>query len=233
MVDSGTSASVDALSKLRIRRDQPASRPSVLMRLLRWVLWLVIPVLLGGGIFVLGTQRGWIPDADRLMEVVRAKPEVRTATVSLETGRSADATVVATGYLESRQQARIGSRATGRIEAVPVEEGSQVSANDVLAILEHADLDASLAAAEASAARCRSELQEQDVEIQRALRDFQRAEKSFAAKTMTAAEFDTERAAIRAGHGQERGELESAIAAQIALGVEGQLGIQCLVDRVR
>ena len=193
MVDSGTSASADALSKLRIRRDQPASRPSVLMRLLRWVLWLVIPVLLGGGIFVLGTQRGWIPDADRLMEVVRAKPEVRTATVSLETGRSADATVVATGYLESRQQARIGSRATGRIEAVLVEEGSRVSTNDVLAILEHADLDASLAAAEASAARCRSELQEQDVEIQRALRDFQRAEKSLAARTMTAAEFDTEK----------------------------------------
>jgi RND family efflux transporter MFP subunit len=163
------------------------------MRLLRWLMWLVIPVLLGGGVFVLGTQRGWIPDADRLMEAVRAKPEVRTATVSLETGRSADATVVATGYLESRQQARIGSRATGRIEAVLVEEGSQVSANDVLAILEHADLDASLAAAEASAARCRSELQEQDVEIQRALRDFQRAEKSFAAKTMTAAEFDTEK----------------------------------------
>lgn len=193
MVDSGTSASVDALSKLRIRRDQPASRPSVLMRLLRWVLWLVIPVLLGGGIFILGTQRGWIPDTDRLMEVVRAKPEVRTATVSLETGRSADATVVATGYLESRQQARIGSRATGRIEAVLVEEGSRVSTNDVLAILEHADLDASLAAAEASAARCRSELQEQDVEIQRALRDFQRAEKSLAARTMTAAEFDTEK----------------------------------------
>ena len=57
----------------------------------------------------------------------------------------------------------------------------------------HADLDASLAAAEASAARCRSELQEQDVEIQRALRDFQRAEKSLAARTMTAAEFDTEK----------------------------------------
>lgn len=193
MADSGTSGSVDSLSKLRIRRDQPVSRPSVFMRLLRWLLWFVIPVLLGGGVFVLGTQRGWIPDADRLMEAVRAKPEVRTATVSLETGRSADATVVATGYLESRQQARIGSRATGRIEAVLVEEGSRVSANDVLAILEHADLDASLAAAEASAARCRSELQEQDVEIQRALRDFQRAEKSLAARTMTAAEFDTEK----------------------------------------
>ena len=136
MADSGTSASADSLSKLRIRRDQPVSRPSVFMRLLRWLLWFVIPVLLVGGVFVLGTQRGWIPDADRLMEAVRAKPEVRTATVSLETGRSADATVVATGYLESRQQARIGSRATGRIEAVLVEEGSQVSANDVLAILD-------------------------------------------------------------------------------------------------
>ena len=83
---------------------------------------------------------------DRVFESVRPQLEVRVSTVSIETGRSADATVVATGYLTSRQQARIGARATGRIEQVNVEEGSKVAANDVLAVLEHADLDASLAA---------------------------------------------------------------------------------------
>jgi RND family efflux transporter MFP subunit len=125
---------------------------------------------------------GVFPDAAKLLQSVRPKPEVRVAIVSVETGLSADATVVATGYIESRQQARIGARATGRIQDVKVEEGTKVAANDVLAVLEHADLDASLAAAEAAAARCRSELQEQDVVIQRSRRDLERAEKAFAAR---------------------------------------------------
>jgi RND family efflux transporter MFP subunit len=100
---------------------------------------------------------------------------------------------VATGYLESRRQARIGARATGRIEAVNVEEGTVVKANDVLAILEHADLDASLVAVKATAARAKSELLEQDVAIQRAKRDLERAEKAFAAKSATPADYDKAR----------------------------------------
>jgi len=191
MATGSTTTSADALSKLKIRRDQAADRPSFLFRLIRGLFLVLILAAVGVGVFLVGTGRGWIPDTGRLLEAVRQKPEVRIATVSLETGRSADATVVATGYLESRQQARIGARATGRIQAVLVEEGTKVLANDVLAILEHADLDASLAAMEAAAARCRSELQEQDVAIQRALQDLRRAEKSVAAKTITAAEFDT------------------------------------------
>ncbi|MEI7699631.1 MAG: efflux RND transporter periplasmic adaptor subunit [Planctomycetia bacterium] len=210
MATGSTTTSADALSKLKIRRDQTADRPSFIFRLFRGIVVLLILAAVGGGVIALGVGRGWIPDTDRLMEAVRQKPEVRVATVSLETGRSADATVVATGYLESRQQARIGARATGRIEAVLVEEGTRVLANDVLAILEHADLDASLAAMEAAAARCRSELQEQDVAIQRALQDFRRAEKSLAAKTMTAAEFDTEKYEYDAAVAR-RGSLEAAL----------------------
>ena len=210
MATGGSSTSADALSKLKIRRDQTADRPSFIGRLFRGIVVLLILAAAGGAVIVLGVGRGWIPNTDRLMEAVRQKPEVRVATVSLETGRSADATVVATGYLESRQQARIGARATGRIEAVMVEEGTRVLANDVLAILEHADLDASLAAMEAAAARCRSELQEQDVSIQRALQDFRRAEKSLAAKTMTAAEFDTEKYEYDAAVAR-RGSLEAAL----------------------
>ena len=135
MATGSTTTSADALSKLKIRRDQTADRPSFILRLFRGIVVLLILAAVGGGVIALGVGRGWIPDTDRRMEAVRQKPEVRVATVSLETGRSADATVVATGYLESRQQARIGARATGRIEAVLVEEGTRVLANDVLAIL--------------------------------------------------------------------------------------------------
>lgn len=183
----------DSLSKLRIRRDQAPSGPSAFGRLLRFLVFTGITGGLAAAVWFFAFSGGVFPDAAKLLQSVRPKPEVRVAIVSVETGLSADATVVATGYIESRQQARIGARATGRIQDVKVEEGTKVAANDVLAILEHADLDASLAAAEAAAARCRSELQEQDVVILRSRRDLERAEKSFAAKTMTAAEFDAAR----------------------------------------
>jgi RND family efflux transporter MFP subunit len=190
MSTGSPSPQADSLSKLRIRRDQTPRGPSLFGRLLRFLLLTGALAGIAAGVWFFAFSGGVFPDATKLMESVRPKPEVRVAIVSVETGLSADATVVATGYIESRQQARIGARATGRIQDVNVEEGSKVAANDVLAVLEHADLDASLAAAEAAAARCRSELQEQDVTIQRSRRDFERAEKAFAAKTMTAAEFD-------------------------------------------
>ena len=152
---------------------------------------ILVAVLLAGGAFLAQTN-GWLPNMDRMLESVRPKPEVRVSIVSVETGRSADATVVATGYVKSRQQARIGARATGRIEQVNVDEGSKVKAQDVLAMLEHADLDASLAAVKATAARSRSELLEQDVEIRRTQKILERSQRSFAAKTISAAEFEAD-----------------------------------------
>ena len=192
MTVAGSGGSGDALAKLRIRRDEPSRGGGWLGGFLRLLVTLVILALLGIGGWIFRSSPGMLADADRLMESVRSKPEVRVVLASVEEGRSADATVVATGYLQSRQQARIGARATGRIREVLVEEGVRVATNDVLAILEHADLDAALAAAQASSARCSSELQEQDVLIRRTKRDLERAEKLLAGRTMTQAEFDTE-----------------------------------------
>jgi RND family efflux transporter MFP subunit len=191
MTAASQNTSSDAISRLRIRRDEGPPQRSFLGRLIRFVFYVGLVLALLGGMAFLAQSKGWIPNLDRMLEAVRPKLEVRVSIVSVERGRSADATVVATGYIQSRQQARIGARATGRIQQINVEEGTKVKANDVLAILEHADMDASLAAVEATAARSRSELLEQDVEIQRTQKDLERAEKSLAAKAMTPAEFDT------------------------------------------
>ena len=195
MTVASPNASSDAVTRLRIPRSEGVPGRSFFGRILRFILlMIVVVVLLAGGTFLVQT-RGWLPNMDRILESVRPKPEVRVSIVSAETGRSADATVVATGYVKSRQQARIGARATGRIELVNVEEGSKVQAHDVLAVLEHADLDASLAATKAVAARSRSELLEQDVEIRRTRKVLDRAQKSLAAKSIAAAEFDAAEAA--------------------------------------
>lgn len=155
-------------------------------------LWLVVLALAAAGGAALAAARGWIPAANWLPipEAIQQRTEVRKAKLTVETGRSADAVVVATGYLESRRQAKIGARAPGRIEVVHVEEGSRVSADEVLAILEHADLDASLAATKATLSRSEAELAEQDVMIEQAEREFARAERMRKSDSITESEHD-------------------------------------------
>lgn len=189
---SGSSSgnSADPLSRLRIQRDSGRPTESATGRWFGRLVVVSLLLLLTAGGAVLAQRRGLLPETEKLLEGFRSRIEVRVAVVSIERGRSADATVVATGYIESRRQARIGARATGRIEKVNVEEGTKVHTNDVLAVLEHADLDAALAAAQATAARARSELAENEVEIARTRRDFERAEKSLAVKSMTPADFE-------------------------------------------
>jgi RND family efflux transporter MFP subunit len=112
------------------------------------------------------------------------------AKVVVETGRAGDAVVVATGYLESYRQANIGARAAGRIETVNVEEGSRVTAGDVIAILDHKDVDAALAGTKAALARAKAELGEQEVAIARYQKDFDRIGKLRKGNASSEAEYD-------------------------------------------
>jgi len=162
----------DALASLRIKRPDPRdSRKS--RRKWPWIAGFVL--LLGGGFFgyrcsvgngwvaknVLGRST-WVP------EIMQNPVEVRLASVAVQKGRSADAVVVATGYLKSRRQARIGARASGLINIISFEEGDRVSQGEVLAELEHKDFDASLTAVAASVARAKAALAEQEIVIEQA-----------------------------------------------------------------
>jgi RND family efflux transporter MFP subunit len=203
----------DALAKLRIPREAPPRRSGI-GRLLR-VVWIFVFVasLIGGG-FVLAVKQGWVgrPRAWLAMpEMMQARPEVRLATVSVETGRAAEALVVATGYLESRRQAKIGARGTGRIESIHVEEGSRVQSGQVLAVLEHKDLDASLAAVNASLLRAKAALTEQDILIQQAKREFERIERLFKSKTASETDFDNAKFGYESAIAR-RGSLEAEVA---------------------
>lgn len=176
----------DPLATLRIARAQPAP-PSRKRR--RWLrrLFILLPLVAIVAGVVVATKSGRLDSVTTMFERPR---EVRAATVSVQTGRAADATVVATGYLESRRQAKIGARAPGRIETLNVEEGSRVKRGEVLAMLEHADLEASLAATKAEASRTRAQLVEQQVEIDRTKRENDRAEKLLPTRALSEAEYD-------------------------------------------
>jgi RND family efflux transporter MFP subunit len=176
----------DPLATLRIARTKPSkstgSRSSWLRRL-RIVTLLVVLAVVG---LVVASVAG----LKNVMKGFEPRLEVRVANVSVQTGRSADAVVVATGYLESRRQAKIGARAPGRIELLHVEEGSRVKKGDVLAALEHADLDASLAANKAEAERTRAALAEQEVIVDRTKREYDRAIKLQPTRAISETDFD-------------------------------------------
>src|SRR6516165_6773467 len=153
----------DALSRLRIQHTDRRTNRSWFGRLVRLTLALVAGLAVVAGGLVLASRKGWISAEQNWLsvpEALQSRTEARLAVVTVETGRAADATVVATGYLESRRQARIGARAPGRLQIINVEEGSRVAEGDVLAVLEHADLEASLAACEATLERAKAALGE-------------------------------------------------------------------------
>jgi RND family efflux transporter MFP subunit len=172
-----TPRTADPLSRLRISRPAELSRGWVS----RWAwraIWLAaLLAIVAGGIVLWMNGAGWTAQWLQVPDAIRPRTEVRVAAVIVESGR----------------QAKIGARAPGRIEVVNVEEGSKVTRNEVLAVLEHADLVASLEAMRATLARAKAELAEQEVAITRAATELARAEKLFARKSISDTDYDKAR----------------------------------------
>jgi RND family efflux transporter MFP subunit len=192
---SNTNSS-DALASLRINRGVEKSSGRW------WKVLLTIIVLGAAGWFVwqnygdkassvLGDNQNFLADA------LQKKEEVRLAAVKVKKGRAADAVVVATGYLGSQRQARIGARAAGRINIVLFEEGKKVTKDQLLAELDHKDLDASLAAASASVARSKASLAEQSIMIEQAKVDWQRTQRLRKSRSVSESEYDQSRFAYK------------------------------------
>ncbi len=189
----------DALATLRIDRSKkPVQNQGG--GFFRWFgILMAIVLLVGSGIAI--ALRTGLASAESAMsgiglevpDLIRNRPEVRVIKATVEKGRSADAIVVATGYLESRRQAKIGARAPGRIQSVSVEEGSRVKKDEILAVLEHADLDASLAATQASLARSQAVVDEQRVTISQAKREYDRAVSLLQTRSISETEHDKAR----------------------------------------
>ncbi len=185
MAQASPAPSRDALATLRINRNRDRE-PSALWRLVKWLCWLLLLIAILAGAVFAADRLGWLS----VERIISPPLEIRVALVQVEHGRAADAMVVATGYLESRRQARIGAKSPGRIEVIHVEEGSRVEKGQVLAVLEHADLDASLAATTATMEQTRAELAEHEVRIQQFEREYRRVQRLLDSRTISDDEFD-------------------------------------------
>jgi RND family efflux transporter MFP subunit len=133
------------LESLRIRRDEPASRPR------RWPIVLVILLAIGAAGFY----------------VIRARPsfgatEVETIRPTVRRGAPAEGSplLTASGYVVARRKAVVSAKIQGRLAELKVEEGSRVKEGDVIARLESSDYDAQVVRARADIVRAEADLAE-------------------------------------------------------------------------
>lgn len=144
------------------------------LRLVSLLLWL-IPLGLIGGAAAVGYKQ---------YEQIRSKPEVNIGLVQTMTLGEAEKLLSAKGYLKSRHQAMIGTRIAGRVQEMRVQERARVKKGDILAVIEHHDLDAMLLQRQSGLIRAQAELEEAQVDLWDKDRQEKRLERLFA-KSMT------------------------------------------------
>ncbi|WZO96249.1 efflux RND transporter periplasmic adaptor subunit [Isosphaeraceae bacterium EP7] len=149
-IDRGDHGRGSTIRQRDDRPGRPARRRGFGSALLGWSIWLVPLGLLAGGGFY----------AYREYEKIRTKVEVNVGVVSTMTSGEAEKLLSAKGYLKSRNQAMIGTKFPGRVQEMRVEEGSKVKKGDLLAVLEHRDMEALLESKKAEVLKADAELLE-------------------------------------------------------------------------
>jgi len=136
----------DDLAGLKIER---APEPA---RSYRWLGWLIVLALLGGGGYY-----GW-------QWLNRERPvEVEVVSVTSRPVGAQAAVLNASGYVTARRRATVSSKMTGKIVEVNVEEGMAVTEGQVLARLDDTTYRASLALAEARVTANQRALRENEI----------------------------------------------------------------------
>ena len=134
------------LSRLRIDRDAPPRRP--------WGLWLVLALLVAASVAVYPRARVYLAE--------RRAPEVdvaRATQVVTTPGGSTDLPVlVATGYVVARRSSEVGVKTGGRLARLQFEEGTRVRKGEIIAQIEHAEIDAQLEASRRQVAEAEAQL---------------------------------------------------------------------------
>ncbi len=124
------------LSKLRINRDDDSNPNGTNSR---------NKTLIFTGLFVVATIFVVYFSTSNSTSI----PALQITTVSTIYPSEADAILTASGYVVAQTQAAIASKGTGRLEVLNVEEGDEVKKGEIIAQLEHADVDAEMQQARA------------------------------------------------------------------------------------
>jgi len=137
--------SSDGLAALKIDRSRRRRRVSP------WV-WVVLVVVFAGAVLSPRLMRGL------QVAEVRVAPAAR---ISAAAGEAADGSpeLTAAGYVVADRQSVLAAKFTGRLAKLNVAEAEFVKQGDVVAELDHSELDATIAQAEAEVAEAAAEVQ--------------------------------------------------------------------------
>src|SRR5688500_823346 len=144
-------------------------------------------------------------------------PVVKAESVRIMTLGQASTELTATGYLESRWQAAVGAKVPGRIANIPVEEGDKVKAGDVLAELEHSDMDAMLASRKVAVELAEAQLTEAEFNLAQADRDMKRERDIFQRNAGTRAVMERAETSYEAAKAIQRARVAAVAAAKSAV----------------
>jgi RND family efflux transporter MFP subunit len=171
------------LDGLAIHRPERAGQPHRPRS--RWRLWVVVLALVSGGAFM-----AWKLELIGHGLTVEVVPVVR-----LPAGGSSG--LAATGYVVAQRQALIASKGTGRLEYLGVKVGDRVKAGQVIARLEHADIEALLNQTVAKLNVARARLGEAKPEFREATLNFERVKLLLEKSFVTQAEYDMAAARVQ------------------------------------
>ena len=121
----------------------------------RWLPWALLAVVIAAAVWLYPSARQYY-NRSRAPEV-----EITRATQiapAANGGAAAVPILVATGYVVARRSSDVGVKTGGRLQSLGFEEGTRVRRGEVIARIEHADLDAQLAASVAAVAEAETQL---------------------------------------------------------------------------
>lgn len=171
------------LASLRIQRDEPHATPQSGAQKPRTFVWV-------GAILVVAAVVGYF-----MLGGAKSVVEVQTVTVQRLSPGSAQSLLTATGYVVAQRAAAVASKGTGRLEELRVEEGDQVKAGEIIARLEAADVNASLAAANAALGQAAAAVEFANAQGREAKLRYDRMQELHEKKLASEAEYDQARAA--------------------------------------
>ena len=153
MTDSPSPSSLNAL---RIDRSAPAARTR---RPWGWIV--------AGGVLLAGGVAWWLAP----------KPvAVQTTAVVTATASQQHVLLTASGYVVAQRRAAVASKATGRLVALNVREGSVVREGELIARIDDSDVQAAIVAAEATVRQAEAGVRQAEVELANARAELGRSQ---------------------------------------------------------
>jgi RND family efflux transporter MFP subunit len=182
------------LSRLKIDKRAVSGKPGRFRRPLKWGALLVCLALL-----LVVARMAFVPQV-----------QVEVGTVSMVYPSQSFTILNASGYVVAQRKAALAAKATGRLVWLGVEEGSRISAGEVIARLENQDTAAALQQAVAGVALAKANVEQARAELNDAGRAYKRQQELIGLGIVAQADFDT----AEARYQRARAAMASAEASQ-------------------